>query len=259
MLRGRIISSPRHTNDIKIPARIHPRVNPWNAADFFDIENIRPEPVGFRAIIDDITDSRRQLVRDTFSGLLEASLLKDQDTGMHIARVNEYSRVLAEELVDKPGYSEVNREFIETIGFVAAMHDVGKIRTPDDILNKGASLDEWEWEIMKEHTKNGAYILNRYPSPMASQVALFHHERWDGSGYPYSISADLIPLAARIVSMADVYDALRMERVYKPAFSHADALEELEQGIQAHFDPNLAFCFLENRSKMNSIFENISD
>ena len=225
----------------------------------FNTETDEGDPIGFRAILDDITDSRRELVRNTFSGLLEASLLKDQDTGTHISRVNQYSRLLAESLVDRPGYEEVNREFVETIGFVAAMHDVGKIGTPDDILNKDGSLDDWEWDVMKEHTINGAYILNRYPSPMAKQIALFHHEKWDGSGYPYSISSDLIPLASRIVAMADVYDALRMERVYKPAYTHMDALEELEEGIEKHFDPGLASCFLEKRAAMKSIFEDLSD
>jgi putative two-component system response regulator len=119
------------------------------------------------------------------------------------------------------------------------MHDVGKIGTPDDILNKEGSLADWEWTIMKEHTKNGAYLLSTYPNPMAREIALYHHERWDGSGYPYNLEKTMIPLAARIVSIVDVYDALRMKRSYKKPFDHETAIRIVKEGSGTQFDPTL--------------------
>jgi HD-GYP domain-containing protein (c-di-GMP phosphodiesterase class II) len=172
----------------------------------FDSENPdNVEPIGYRAVIDDLSEIYRTFVHSTFSSLLEASLLKDQDTGQHVARINKYSLALAEILMHEPDFDEVNREFINNIGFVAAMHDVGKIGTPDDILNKEGPLSDWEWGVMKEHTKNGAYILSTYSSDMAKKIALFHHEKWNGTGYPYGMNQTLIPLPARIVTLTDVY------------------------------------------------------
>ena len=216
-------------------------------------------PVAYLAIVDDVSDQQRDLIRGTFSSLLEASLLKDNDTGLHIGRLNEYCRILAERAGTSERFQEVDFEFIDTISFVAAMHDVGKIGTPDDILNKDGPLEDWQWDVMREHTINGAYILSTYPAPMAKEIALFHHEWWDGTGYRYGISGDMIPLSARIVTLADVYDALRMKRPYKPAFSHDDSCEEIRTGIGTHFDPTLAGLFLENAASMNDIFEKFHD
>ena len=133
----------------------------------------------------------------------------------------------------------MDKDFIEDIGFLAAMHDVGKIGTPDDILNKEGPLNEFEWGIMKEHTKNGAFILSSYPNPMAKEIALSHHEWWNGSGYPYNLEGTMIPLSARIVTLADVYDALRMKRSYKPAYSHEIAIQKIQQEREVHFDPEI--------------------
>ena len=216
-------------------------------------------PLAFLAIIDDISDHHRNLVRGTFSSLLEASLLKDNDTGLHVGRVNEYCRLISEKLAQSGAYAEIDYEFVDTISFVAAMHDVGKIGTPDDILNKGGPLEDWEWDVMREHTINGAYILNTYPAPMAKQIALFHHEWWNGSGYPYAISGTMIPLEARIVALADVYDALRMKRAYKKAFTHDEACEEIGKGVESHFDPELAEIFLDSSEMLNDVYERLKD
>jgi len=130
------------------------------------------KPQGFSVYLDDVTAENRKVLRDMFSSLLEASKLKDNDTGKHIERVNLYTSFLAKELFDDQRWPEVDKDFIEDIGFLAAMHDVGKIGTPDDILNKEGPLNEFEWGIMKEHTKNGAFILSSYPNPMAKEIAL---------------------------------------------------------------------------------------
>jgi len=215
------------------------------------------EPSEFVVMFDDITEENKLQTRNTFLSLLEASKLKDNDTGNHIVRVNHYSRRLSEELFQSrnPKYNRVDADFIDNIGFLASMHDVGKIGTPDDILNKEGPLSSWEWALMREHTKNGAFILSSYPNPMAKEIALSHHERWDGSGYPYQLSGEMIPLAARIVTLADVYDALRMERSYKPAFSHEVAVEKMIDGKESHFDPFLMEVFISIEQDFKRIFD----
>ncbi len=206
-------------------------------------------PMGYLCLFDNVTEENRNLLHKTFLSLLEASKLKDNDTGFHIKRVGEYSRLMAKHLFTLQTYPAVDAQFIEDITFLAPMHDVGKIGTPDEILHKKGPLTDWEWEIMREHTINGGFILGSYPSAMANQIPLFHHERWDGSGYPYQFSEEMIPLSARIVALADVYDALRMTRSYKEGFSHQKAVSIIEQSSGKHFDPALVkeFFVLENR------------
>jgi putative two-component system response regulator len=193
--------------------------------------------------------------------LLEASKLKDNDTGNHILRVNYYAKRLSEELYrsQNPKYNRIDADFIDNIGFLASMHDVGKIGTPDDILNKEGPLSDWEWTVMREHTKNGAFILSTYPNPMAKEIALSHHERWDGSGYPYQLSGEMIPLAARIVTIADVYDALRMERSYKPALDHDVTVRKMTDGRDNHFDPFLVDVFMSIEKDFAGIYNNNQD
>lgn len=216
-------------------------------------------PIAYACCWDIITSEFKKVLQNTFSSLLEASKLKDNDTGTHIERVNQYSKLLSMKLKGNPAYPEINNSFIEDIGFLAAMHDVGKIGTPDDILNKGGPLDYWEREIMNEHTKNGAYILSTYPNSMATDIALNHHERWDGDGYPYGKFEEMIPLSARIVSIADVYDALRSVRSYKESFSHETAKEIIFEGRGKQFDPDLIDVFLLLEKDFAAIFDDLND
>jgi HD-GYP domain-containing protein (c-di-GMP phosphodiesterase class II) len=217
------------------------------------------QPLAYMVQWDIITNEYKDLLQKTFLSLLEASKLKDNDTGDHIERVNDYSRLLCEHLKGRSGYEVVNNDYIEDIGFLAAMHDVGKIGTPDDILNKVGPLDGWEREIMNEHTKNGAYILSTYPKAMAKDIALSHHEKWDGSGYPYGIFGEMIPLCARIVCIADVYDALRSKRSYKESFSHKKSVSIMKKGRETHFDPELLDLFLAIHDDFDAIFSNRQD
>ncbi len=217
------------------------------------------EPRAFIGLLNDLSLYHHQMMRNTFTSLLEASKMKDNDTGNHIQRVNEYSQMMTHQLFGHPDYPEIDIDFMEDIGFLAAMHDVGKIGTPDDILNKTGKLNDWEWDIMRGHTINGAYILSNYPNPMARDIALFHHERWNGRGYPYGLRENAIPLAARIVALADVYDALRMERSYKPAFSHPKAAAIILEDAGSHFDPQLCRWFEELQDRFEGIFSNLQD
>lgn len=216
-------------------------------------------PINFTGVLDIVTDEYREMLKNMFSSLLEASKLKDNDTGNHIERVNRYSKFVAEILRDNSNYPEITEDFLDDIGFLAAMHDVGKIGTPDDILNKAGTLEVWERDVMNEHTKNGAYILSTYPNPMAKQIALSHHEKWDGSGYPFGMANYMIPLCARIVALADVYDALRMKRSYKEAFSHEKTKEIIISLSGTHFDPEIVDCFEKHNIKFDQIYSNLTD
>jgi putative two-component system response regulator len=223
-------------------------------------EALLRQPQAFCAVCLDISTEYRQLLQNTFASLLQAARLKDNDIGYHVERVNLYSRALAQDLHDRPAAIEVDQQFVESIGQVAALHDMGKIGTPDDILNKADPLENWEWEVMKEHTKNGAYILSTYPNPMASEIALRHHERWDGTGYPHGLNEKLIPMSARIVAVADVYDALRMRRPYKEgAFSHAKAVETINTERGTHFDPYVTDRFIAIADRFDEIFNGLVD
>jgi putative two-component system response regulator len=221
----------------------------------FPLELKTRDPLEFVVMFDDVTEENRLLLRSVFMSLLEASKLKDNDTGEHISRVNHYSRCLAEALQRRPGYERVDADFIDSIGFLASMHDVGKIGTPDDILNKAGPLSDWEWSIMREHTKNGAFILSTYPNPMAKEIALSHHEKWNGTGYPFQLEGDMIPLSARIVAIADVYDALRMRRSYKPPFDHPTSIQKMMEGKESHFDPVLLDTFYTVADRFGEIYE----
>jgi putative two-component system response regulator len=217
------------------------------------------QPTVYQAFFDNVTKEQKDLLHTTFLSLLEASKLKDNDTGNHIQRVGEYSKIMSQYLFDYEIISEIGPEFIHNIQFLAQMHDVGKIGTPDDILNKEGPLDEREWEIMQEHTFNGAYIMSTYPHSMAREIALFHHEHWDGAGYPYSIAGDMIPLASRIVAIADVYDALRMQRSYKSSFDHQKATAIITEQRTTHFDPTLVDVYLNIQDEFDRLYTQLKD
>ena len=217
------------------------------------------EPQSWIVILDDFTVEMQGFVYVMFKGLLDASKLKDNDTGKHIERVNLYATVLAKALYDENLDILVDVDFVDNIGFLPAMHDVGKIGTPDDILNKKGSLTDFEWKIMKEHTINGAFILSAYPNPMAKEIAQSHHERWDGTGYPYNLEKDMIPLSARIVAIADVYDALRMKRSYKEPKNHKETYDVIMRGSGTHFDPSLVLVFRKHHKEFEKIYDDNAD
>lgn len=209
---------------------------------------------GYYALFDNITKDFAENRMNILNGLLKASKMKDKDTGYHTMRVNYYSKLLATYMYQQHLYTDiVNFDFVENIGLYAAMHDIGKIGTPDYILQKPGGLTDAEWNIMKEHTINGAMILSGFELPMAQDIAISHHEYWDGSGYPFRISNNLIPLSARIVAVADVYDALRMRRSYKEDISHDTAIEMIVGESGTHFDPDI----VELTKKIHPYFDRV--
>ena len=193
--------------------------------------------------------------KETLIGLAKAGEYRDEDTGYHVVRMAKYSREIASAL----GLSEKECDEIE---YAAPLHDIGKIGTPDKILLKPEKLEPEEWIVMQEHTKIGHSILSNSQSrymQTGSIIALNHHERFDGSGYPNGISGKDIPLVARIVSVADVYDALISIRPYKQAWSHSDAEDYLEKHVGTQFDPICVEAFFERIENIRSIQNTFSD
>lgn len=184
--------------------------------------------------------------RDAIFMLGEAGHFNDDDTGDHIWRMAAYASLLAKEF----GWKE---QAVEALGLAAPMHDTGKIGIPDAILRKPGKLDAEEWTVMHRHCQFGHEILSKSDAPLfvlAAEVALRHHEKWDGSGYPDGLSGMMIPESARIVAIADVFDALTMARPYKQAWPVEAAFDEIQQGAGRHFDPQLAACFLDIKSRV---------
>ncbi len=186
--------------------------------------------------------------RETLLRLAKAGEYRDEDTGNHVLRMARYSRLIAEYL----GLSEADCDEIE---YASPMHDIGKIGIPDHILLKPGKLSIREWELMKQHTVIGHGILSDSESrfiQIGSVIALNHHEKFDGGGYPAGLAGEAIPLPARIVAVADVYDALRSQRPYKSAWPREDAVNYIARQAGAHFDPACVDAFL---NQLNNIFE----
>ena len=178
---------------------------------------------------------------------------RDPETGAHLERVREYCRLLASYMQDNSRYAlEINAGFIENIYGASPLHDIGKVGIPDGVLLKPGKLDGSEWTIMKTHTQIGAETLRavdkEYPGSgfikTGIEIAEAHHERWDGGGYPYGLKGQAIPLAARIMALGDVYDALMSKRCYKEAFSHADSRKIIMQDSGKHFDAEVVAAFV---------------
>lgn len=188
-------------------------------------------------------------------GTLEsANTYKDEDTGTHVKRINHYSELLALELRRE---LKLSKSFIEDIGLYASLHDIGKIGIPDSILKKPGKLTQEEFDTMKEHPNIGYSLIGELNvSPVASNLIRYHHERWNGRGYPAGLSGNEIPIEARIVALADVYDALRQERIYKRAFPHEKAVEIILSERGKHFDPQVVDAFKRIHKEFNYIFEN---
>jgi len=183
--------------------------------------------------------------------LSKAVGFRDKDTGSHITTISHYCAVLCEALGLSPKAGRI-------LFHAAPMHDVGKIAISDEILFKPGRLDKEEFALMQTHSSIGARLLSGNNSRLlrvARSVALTHHERWDGSGYPHGLAKEKIPLGGRITAICDVFDALTSERPYKKAWSFDAALRELERGRGSHFDPRLVDLFIKNRQRIKGIYQ----
>ncbi|NMP80776.1 response regulator [Pseudoalteromonas arctica] len=186
---------------------------------------------------------------ETINRLTKAAEYKDEETGAHIQRMSLYSEAVARSV----GLDEGT---VENILFSASMHDLGKISTPDHILLKAGQLDATEWEIMKQHTVVGASILSGSDSEvikLGEIIARSHHEKWDGSGYPDGLKGNEIPIAARVVAIADVFDALSSKRPYKKSFSQEKTFAIIKEGSGKHFDPAVVDAFFAVQEEILAI------
>jgi len=197
--------------------------------------------------------------RETITTLCRAATYKDEETGGHVRRISYYTEDIASTL-------GMNAAFCETIHYASPMHDIGKIAIPDAILRKAGTLNPSEWDIMKSHTTLGAQLISSGDSPylqMGAEIALHHHERWDGGGYPAGAKGQVIPISARIMNICDQYDALRSQRPYKAALPHERAVEIITAGdgrtTPSHFDPDVLSAFKRSAERFRNIFESVKE
>ena len=214
--------------------------------------------VTLRKALEHMADAQRtayQAQLETVERLAILAEYKDKVTGRHIQRMSEYSAVLARGLHLPPGE-------VELILHASRMHDVGKIAVPESILRKPAALDSQEWSVMRQHSAIGSRILDNSSSQILQAgrvIALHHHERWDGAGYPSGLAGGDIPLWGRICAVADVFDAVTSERPYKPPFPNEEALQLLRDGKGKHFDPRVIDVFFECWEDILAIQEKYRD
>ena len=192
------------------------------------------------------------------SGLSNLIENRDTETGEHVARTGKYVKTLAENAEKDGVYTDIiDEHFISLLYSLAPLHDVGKIVVSDQILKKPGKLTPEEFEEMKKHASAGGKVVRQILSGItddefidfASDIATYHHEKWDGSGYPEHLSGDKIPLSARIMAIADVYDALTSERCYKKAMSPEKAFTIIQEESGTHFDPKLVEVFLKHKEE----------
>ena len=211
-----------------------------------------------------------QVIQDvTIMAMASLAETRDNETGNHIRRTQNYVRALAKQLQKHPKFAALlTDEMVEMLYKSAPLHDIGKVGIPDAILLKPGKLTPEEFEIMKSHTVLGrdaiaaAEKLIDAPSTflrLAREIAHYHQEKWDSSGYPEGLSGEAIPLSARLMAVADVYDALISRRVYKPPFPHETAVAIIQKGRGNHFDPDLVDAFLEIAEEFHAIAERYSD
>jgi putative two-component system response regulator len=216
-----------------------------------------------------VEEKTRQVLETRDIALLAVAKLaecRDDTTGFHLDRMQWFSRLLAETLADGPYAHEATIQFAEQLFKSSPLHDIGKVAIPDQILMKTGPLNEREWEIMKTHTTRGGdtlrEVIEQHHSPtgegarflrLAMEIAYDHHERWDGRGYPRHKAGEEIPLGARIVALADAYDAITSERPYKRALSHAEAVRRILDDRGRHFDPVIVDAFIRCAPKFEII------
>jgi putative two-component system response regulator len=204
----------------------------------------------------------------TIFALAKLAESRDPETGAHLERVRSYSQILAQYLTTHPPASgPLEPDYAHLIYLTSPLHDIGKVAIPDHVLLKPGRLSDREFEIMKTHTSLGAMTLGaalkEHPEAsflrMALDIALTHHERWDGTGYPEGLRGPAIPLCGRVVALADVYDALTSKRVYKDAFSHDIAKALILKDEGTHFDPAVIQAFIETEAAFIEVARRYSD
>ncbi len=213
----------------------------------------------------ELLDSYRKLQNArmaTILGLAKLAEYRDEGTGAHLERIREYAKILAQALANDSKYRHIiSPEYIDDIYQSSILHDIGKVGIPDAVLLKPDKLTDKEYEIIKRHTILGGDVIKTIENrivgrsflAMGKEIAYNHHEKWDGSGYPAGLRGENIPLAARIVALADMYDALTTERFYKRAYTHKKSSQIINNLKAIHFDPAIVDVFLQLEAEFNRI------
>jgi putative two-component system response regulator len=224
-----------------------------------NLESLVQERTGQLSLMQDATIMAMATMAET----------RDNETGNHLRRTQNYVAALARHLQSHPRFAaELTDENIELLYKSAPLHDIGKVAIPDHILLKPGKLDEAEFEVMKRHAEFGRDTIRQVEQYVggsngfltyAREIAHSHQEKWDGSGYPDKLAGEAIPLSARLMAVADVYDALISRRVYKPPFSHTDAVAMMREGRGTHFDPDILDAFVEIEARFAEIAAQFAD
>jgi putative two-component system response regulator len=230
-------------------ARVSVQLEAKQARDWLKGQNaVLEAEVARRMLENDLTQ------RVSIRALAHLAELRDPETGNHLLRTQAYVQLLASRLQTNARFAAVlNDRYIDLLARSAPLHDIGKVGVPDHILLKPGKLDANEWAVMQTHAKLGSDAIEQAESDieiplaflsLAKEIAHWHHEKWDGSGYPDHLSGDAIPVSARLMALADVFDALISVRVYKPAMSYTQARDIIAAGRGTHFDPDMTDAFL---------------
>jgi putative two-component system response regulator len=259
------ITKPFNFEEVEARIEAHLKIRHLQSA--LDQQNSRLQDL-VHAQVKELSDSQIA----TIVALAKLAEYRDEDTGFHIMRVQRYCRALALRLAEQDSFGKlIDKDFIDNVFHASALHDVGKVAVPDAILLKPGPLTDSEFSVMKRHTVLGAQalaaVLGTYPKNMfirmGMELARSHHERFAGGGYPDSLVGDAIPLPARILIIADQYDALRTKRPYKPAFDHARTCLIILEGDgrtqPSHFDPRVLAAFRSITDEFAAIFETLCD
>lgn len=233
------------------------------------------QAIGFRGVARDVTENlkaekkRRELENKlhnvraaTILGLAKLSEYRDKGTGEHLERIREYAKMIAMEMAGLPAYKDyITNKYIDDIYQSSILHDIGKVGIQDSVLLKPGKLNSEEFDIIKRHTVLGGDAIAEIESQiegrsfliLGKEIAYYHHEKWDGTGYPKGLKGEDIPLSARMVAIADVYDALTTKRFYKEAFSHDKSREIIISLKGSHFDPDVVDAFLVNENNFSRV------
>ena len=239
------------------------------------LQDSRGLPIGYRGMLRDRTEKKKMEMdllesyrkvhearTATILGLAKLAEYRDEGTGTHLERIREYARILTVQLAKNPKFRGfIDQQYIDDIYQSSILHDIGKVGTPDALLLKPGELTVEEFEIIKRHTLMGGNALKAIESQiegksflaMGKEIAYNHHEKWDGSGYPRGLKGEAIPLSARIIAVADVYDALTTKRFYKEAYSHEKARDMILELKGKHFDPEMVNAFTAVAEKFNHV------
>ncbi|CAN5495928.1 two-component system response regulator [soil metagenome] len=245
-------------------ARVATQLHLKNARQYLSDQNHYLEH-----LVDERTAELARMQDATILAMASLAETRDNETGNHIRRTQNYVAALARQLQTHPRFSEVLTEKnIELLYKSAPLHDIGKVGVPDRILLKPGKLDDDEFAIMKLHTVYGRDTIISVETHLggsngfltfAREIAYSHQEKWDGSGYPEGLKGDAIPVSARLMAVADVYDALISKRVYKPAFSHEESIDIMRKGRGSHFDPDVLDAFFQIEDSFREIAGRFSD